>query len=481
MGSILKHNILIVDNHIDSIKLYRLIFKDNYTIFTAKDTESAIEIIHHNEISTVIADCIHISASAIDLFEQIEENYSSIQRILVTDLMDHSLIKDAINRGRIISYINKPIDPKNLLMVVDNAIRQYQLKTDNQRLIENLKINNIQLKALLRDLKQEEVKFRNIFNSSPDPIFIIDKNSQIQECNASAQKQFYSEIINPMENNLTNFIYKTDLNKAKEYVQGLDAGENPMLELKMMTNDAKKIDFEINGFPVKYHGSDAIVITLRDLSERKEMEKRLLQSVIQTEEKERRRFAQELHDGIGPLLSTTKLYLQWFNKPNSKVDKTLIINKMEETLEETISGLREISNNISPNTLMSFGLNTALKNFVNRIINASNINIIYKDNLTIKLKNEIEITAYRLVCEFINNSIKHAKASKIEISIQDDDNYLFIYYEDNGIGFDLKEVSKKAGGNGLLNMQSRVQSLGGQLKIDTAPNYGTHISVQIEI
>ena len=104
MGSILKHNILIVDNHIDSIKLYRLIFKDNYTIFTAKDTESAIEIIHHNEISTVIADCIHISASAIDLFEQIEENYSSIQRILVTDLMDHSLIKDAINRGRIISY-----------------------------------------------------------------------------------------------------------------------------------------------------------------------------------------------------------------------------------------------------------------------------------------------------------------------------------------------------------------------------------------
>ena len=163
------------------------------------------------------------------------------------------------------------------------------------------------------------------------------------------------------------------------------------------------------------------------------------------------------------------------------MDKNVIIAKMEETLEETINSLREISNNISPNTLMSFGLNTALKTFVNRIRNVSDITIRYTDNLTLKLKPELEVTAYRLICECLNNSLKHSEASVIELSVFNEEDVFYINYQDNGVGFEPESVMAKADGTGLLNMKTRVQSMGGQIDVQSSQGHGTVITVKVEM
>ncbi len=481
MQELNKDILLIVDSNAITIKLYKLIFRDAYELMIAKDSDEALQLLKDNEVKVVLADCLQTSDSVVNLFETMIHEGLHAQRIITVNQSDHVLIMDAINRGKIFSYVTKPIDNKSLLVVVRNAFEQYELQKSNHELVYTLKANNIELKALLKDLEREEAKFRNIFNASPDPIFIIDANTVILESNQYAQDQFsYSNeaLINIP---LTAFIHEADVQKALEYVIQLKEVGNTMCEIRMITNKNTKCDFEINGYPLIYQGAKAIMITLRDLSERKEMEKKVLHSVIQTEEKERRRFAQELHDGIGPLLSTTKLYLQWFNKPNLKMDKNVIIAKMEETLEETINSLREISNNISPNTLMSFGLNTALKTFVNRIRNVSDITIRYTDNLTLKLKPELEVTAYRLICECLNNSLKHSEASVIELSVFNEEDVFYINYQDNGVGFEPESVMAKANGTGLLNMKTRVQSMGGQIDVQSSQGHGTVITVKVEM
>ena len=109
-----------------------------------------------------------------------------------------------------------------------------------------------------------------------------------------------------------------------------------IIEVQLVKKLSNKY-YELKAYPILFKNRNAAIITLRDISARKEALKKEMQTIILTEEKERRRFAQELHDGIGPLLSTTKLYLQWFNKPNANIDKGTIVSKMEETIEEAFN------------------------------------------------------------------------------------------------------------------------------------------------
>ncbi|TLX72160.1 PAS domain S-box protein [Labilibacter sediminis] len=475
MLKVTKDKILIVENNPDSIKLFQMIFGDMYEILFRDTALTAFEILEKNDIKVIICDHINIGESVIDFFEKINSQFPSVQRILITDYIDQEQIAEAINRGRIFNYINKPISPKKLTIIVGKAIDQYNLQENNIRLLHSLKTKNDELKELLQELRSEEEKFRNIFNASPDPILIVDKHGLIISSNPHARSLYPANTQTEDAMFISKLICPEDQLLTKEYISRVVQHGESMIELRIGVN---RTEYELNGYPVRYKGTNAIMITLRDLSTRKELQKKLLQTVIQTEEKERRRFAQELHDGIGPLLSTTKLYLQWFNKPKAKMDKKVIISKMEETLEETIASLREVSNNISPNTLMSFGLNTALKTFINRIRNVSHIEFIYENKLSSRLKEEYEITIYRLLCECINNSIKHAEAKLIKIEIVAND-FLDIFYSDDGKGFVVSDVINEKRGSGLVNMKTRIQSLGGQYQITSSPDNGTSINIRL--
>lgn len=475
MLNVSRDKILIVESNPNSIKLFQMIFEDNYNILFVDTTVKAFELLKKHLIKVILSDHVIIGESVIKFFEKTYHIFPSVQRILITDYLDQEQISEAINRGRIFSYINKPIIPKKLTVLVGKAIDQFNLQEKNIRLLHSLKTKNNELKELLHELRSEEEKFRNIFNASPDPILIVDKQGLILSSNPHAQS-LYSANIHPDDKIFIHqLICSEDQWQAQDYLGSIVQHGESMIDLHI---GEKRTEYELNGYPVRYKGTNAIMITLRDLSARKELQKKLLQTVIQTEEKERRRFAQELHDGIGPLLSTTKLYLQWFNKPESKMNKKVIISKMEETLEETIASLREVSNNISPNTLISFGLNTALKTFINRIRNVSHIEFIYNNRLTSRLKEEYEITIYRLLCECINNSIKHAEANQIKIEIIEND-YLNILYADNGKGFIVSDVINGKKGSGLVNMKTRIQSLGGQYQINSSLGNGTTINIRL--
>ena len=213
---------------------------------------------------------------------------------------------------------------------------------------------------------------------------------------------------------------------------------------------------------------------------RKENEAKVLSAIIKTEEKERQKFAKDLHDGLGPILSSIKMAISAINK--SVVGKTneQIIDKTEHTVDNAITSIKEISNNLSPHILERFGLEKAIKTFTDTIITKKELDIILSFNLDGKRYDyNIEVIIYRITCELIANTLKYAFASKVEISIFSYAEKLEFIYSDNGIGFDLYNNNIK--GMGLSNINSRVKSLDGEIKMHSKHKHGFFLKITLPI
>lgn len=211
-------------------------------------------------------------------------------------------------------------------------------------------------------------------------------------------------------------------------------------------------------------------------------EKMFLNAIIQTEERERKRFAKDLHDGLGPLLSTVKLSVSSLAQMKHDPASQEIVENTELVINEAIKSLKEISDNLSPHVLNNFGLVRALNNFINKINIAKTIRI----NLLTDLKDErfdsnVEVVLYRVICELINNTIKHAHAKKIHISLTKDGEYLSILYKDDGKGFDVSKVIDQPTGTGMgfSNIYSRINSLKGEIKVESENKKGTLVNIKV--
>jgi len=211
---------------------------------------------------------------------------------------------------------------------------------------------------------------------------------------------------------------------------------------------------------------------VHDITEKKSLQKKIVKAIIHTEEKERANFSKELHDGLGPLLSTIKLYLQWSERPNSNSSRVEIIGKAGEILEEALATVKEISNKLSPHLLMNYGLNSAIKSFVEKLNATATFNIVYESNTKRRIGAEIEATIYRAVIECINNSMKYARANNIYINLTDSGNQIQLRYKDDGLGFDIAEALSKHKGLGLFNLQNRLHTIGGKVTLSSEQGKG---------
>lgn len=213
---------------------------------------------------------------------------------------------------------------------------------------------------------------------------------------------------------------------------------------------------------------------------RKENEAKILSAIIKTEEKERQKFAKDLHDGLGPILSSIKMAISAINKSIIGETNKRIIDKTENTIDNAITSIKEISNNLSPHILERFGLEKAIKTFTDTIITKENLELILSSNLDGKRYNyNIEVILYRIIGELITNTLKYASASKIEISLFNYEEKLELFYSDNGIGFDIKNNNKK--GMGFSNINSRVKSLDGEMEMHSKLKQGFFLKITLPV
>lgn len=214
-----------------------------------------------------------------------------------------------------------------------------------------------------------------------------------------------------------------------------------------------------------------------------EKDKQLLtaEAMLKGQEEERSRIAKDLHDGLGGLLSGTKISFQHV-KENLVLtpENQRLFERSMNMLDHTITDLRKVAHNLMPEALVKFGLNEAVKDFCSTIRQSSGIKIIYQVlGEERKHDNTAAVFIYRIIQELVNNAVKHASATQIIVQLAFGEHTTEITVEDNGKGFD-KRILLNTTGAGMANIQYRVQYFNGSTDIVTANGQGTSIHIMLK-
>jgi PAS domain S-box-containing protein len=330
--------------------------------------------------------------------------------------------------------------------------------------------------------QESENRFTALFHNSSDEIYLADLKGNLLEVNKAACDTLKYSREELLKMNFKDLKTPRYISKVDENIALIVSKGTHVYDSEHVTRDGKVISLEFKSRFIQYQQKDAILTVGRDTTERRQMERRILSAVINAEEKERDRVSREIHDGLGPLLSTIKLYVNELeDESNGPEEKKELLAHTNELINEAISSSRSISNNLTPRIILDFGLVKAVESFIKKINITQKVNILFESrSIEERLDQTTELILYRIITELINNTLKHAEATKIEINMEILDGTLQLTYLDDGKGFDKEEVMKDENrGMGLKNITSRLESINGGLRIHTRPGIGTLIVIEI--
>lgn len=210
-------------------------------------------------------------------------------------------------------------------------------------------------------------------------------------------------------------------------------------------------------------------------------------ALLEGQEEERKRFARELHDGIGQMLTGLKLHAEKL-KSTSVLDEKQRLRFAElcDLIYDVIQTTRQISHNLMPSSLSDFGLGATLGLLVDQTARSSGIDVVFDGERDgIRLNPSVETGLYRIAQEALHNAIKYAGARQIKVMLRQTSRKLVLTIADNGRGFDVETVTQTAShariNNGIDNMGTRARLLNGELRIESAPGKGTQVKVSIHV
>jgi|GEM_PF-2143561 len=230
------------------------------------------------------------------------------------------------------------------------------------------------------------------------------------------------------------------------------------------------------------YASVARDVTERNILQEQVLEAKLSQELmaasLKAEDRERSRIAHELHDGIQQKIATVGIYLQSLDHQMDNAED--VIQNSVNKLNETISDIRQMSNSLLPRALRNVGLTGAIQDEVEGLEKNTSINASYHENLDgMAIDPNIELNLYRIFQEAISNIIKYSKAENVEVQLIQSDGILTLLVEDDGIGFEVWE--RAHAGIGLSSIRNRAGVIGGHVEIDSAPDHGTSILVEVKL
>lgn len=223
-----------------------------------------------------------------------------------------------------------------------------------------------------------------------------------------------------------------------------------------------------------------IVIILRQQRQKNKLYRAKILAEITTLENERARIANDLHDEMGPILSSVKLRANNIDIRSKDDQEELdVINK---NIDEMMIRMRAISNDLLPNTLRRKGLIAAINEFASRstVVNGPSITFLYDEPFP-ELPKEKNVNLFRIVQEITHNTIKHANAKKLTIELRHQKEMIYLLTSDNGTGFDYETLMRESSGLGLRSLLSRAEVMGGELFVASGPGKGTKFSFEIPL
>lgn len=220
------------------------------------------------------------------------------------------------------------------------------------------------------------------------------------------------------------------------------------------------------------------------LAEKEMARQALLESLVEAQEEERSRLARELHDGAGQMLTSLLVRLKMLEK---QADTPAVKEGLETVLDatsETIEQVRELSHSLRPAVLEEFGLPMALETLLTETAVKTGLTAHYDLNLEKGLLSPgVEVTLYRIAQESVTNTLRHAEAQNITVSLARNGRWVTMEIEDDGVGFSPQSVPVEPGARhlGLISMHERANIVGGDLDVYSAPGKGTRIFVRVPL
>lgn len=202
-------------------------------------------------------------------------------------------------------------------------------------------------------------------------------------------------------------------------------------------------------------------------------QKELLNSVLFTQEEERKRIAQDLHDDISSKLNVVSLNSHLLKTPNlNETEQLEITNNIIELTQKALENSRRIAHDLFPPVLEKFGLNAGIEELVEEFNSTKKVKVSYQNTIDFEsYPIDKHLHIFRILQELLNNSLRHGKATEISIQFTNFENLKTCIYIDNGVGFDSADLENKKG-LGMMNIESRINFLEGNFTIDSKPNQG---------
>lgn len=338
------------------------------------------------------------------------------------------------------------------------------------------------IKKYEHSLKESEEKYRKIFEETGDCIFLTDKKGHFTELNKAGYRLFRLLEKIPEDFTLLKMISRPEIKKEfrrllhtqkmlenfSSQVTCPDGTELQCLISVSLLEDARKKTMGYRGI-------------IKDISKQKETEKLILKTMVDTQEAERMRFAKDIHDSLGQQLSAIKFYIGSSIDNSADERQKNILTKSNDGLVKALAEMRNICFDLMPKTLETFGLAESIRELAKQTEVKGKLSFVIKESSPFPgLIKPLEIALFRVVQEFINNSLKHGKANKITIHLSTLKNNAHILLKDNGCGFNFAKAAAGKG-MGLKNVQSRLVPYGADVYISSLIGKGSMYKITVPL
>jgi PAS domain S-box-containing protein len=359
------------------------------------------------------------------------------------------------------------------------------------RFVKRVEAGQIFIQSLIRDrtekrlqeqrLQNSEQQLRLIFENVEDFIATIGPDGTIESVNRTAQGVRHEDVVG---GSVFDWYPEPDTRaRVHSAFQELKRSGNAF---EVETTDYTAPDGSVRTYYNKYlaivreDGFYKAILIIRDITAAKHKELTEMRAILKGQESERKRLGAELHDGIGQILSSISLDVSQVKaQASTKADAEMVseLEGLATKVQAAIKEVRNISHDLMPDVLESFGLKEALKQTCASLHNRAGVKVRFEHvDLQPKYDPTVEMNLFRIAQELLNNIQKHASSGNVFVSLMDHGATLSLTVEDDGVGFDPTSESR---GIGLSNVSSRVKTLSGQMDVESSPESGTMISIEI--
>ncbi|MBD3275600.1 MAG: response regulator [Candidatus Marinimicrobia bacterium] len=472
-----KISVLLIEDNAEVLHTIELMLQSlEYKVAGAVSSgEAALDIVREAMPDVILMDIgLKGKMDGIEAAEQIYD-IVDIPIVYITGASD----RETIERAKLTApygYLIKPINFNELRVTIDMAMHKHRLE-------QELRKQKQWLDTTLRNIGDGVITT----NGDGEISFMNYSATQITGWTASeAINQHITDVLHVREEGTDEYI--TDFNNI-QFQNHRNAYTFSNLVLETKNNNQLPVEMTTSLIRSEDGDDAGGVFVIRDITERKEAEKRLLAyqqklrslaSVLSIiEDRERRKIANELHESIGQTLAVSKMQVANLTHADLPEDSKNSLHQIHDMIEQSIKAIRSLTLEISPPALYELGFEAGVKWLLERTEEKYNIETEFHEaGAAQTIDRDIRTLLFQAVRELMNNVVKHANAKQVKVSVSRQDDRVSVTVEDDGEGFDPEELSTREdmnGGFGLFSVRERLEHLQGSVEVHSHPGKGTEV------